>query len=425
MKKILLTTALVAANLLAVAPQVKDQKSRTFSQSQYMPDISLVTDFTYVHRNKKDSEMAHLEMPGIAHGVYAAHNHGGITEKPYNAEQGFNLNYAELILSSNVDPYFSMDAVFHFSEEGVEVEEAYFTTTSLPGGLRARAGKLYSEFGRLNQQHHHFWDFGDQPLVYQGFLGNHNLNELGVQLQWVAPTSTYLMIGAELLQGTNERMFGNTNIANPYDEELNLAEEKRAPSMVVGYVKTSIDVGDTTILPGISYVYGSSRLDHFEDEEPHAIAGHSAIVNAELTVKHFFNSYSFLTWQSEWMKRDMDGTLYEDADGDLSTVDMVTSNIKKQQAGYYTQLVYALDQNYRFGVRYDNIYHNVVNGTTQEENLDRYSLMAEYHPSEFSRIRLQYNRDSSLFNEDGERQHIDTVMLQFNIAIGAHAAHDF
>jgi len=51
--------------------------------------------------------------------------------------------------------------------------------------------------------------------------------------------------------------------------------------------------------------------------------------------------------------------------------------------------------------------------------------MAEYHPSEFSRIRLQYNHNSALYNEDGEQQDIDTVMVQFNIAIGAHGAHSF
>ena len=57
--------------------------------------------------------------------------------------------------------------------------------------------------------------------------------------------------------------------------------------------------------------------------------------------------------------------------------------------------------------------------------MKRYSVMAQYHPSEFSRIRLEFNRNNALFNEDMERQRNDTVMLQFNIAIGAHGAHDF
>jgi hypothetical protein len=434
MKKALLLSALVSASLFAVAPSVKPASERSFSQSQYIPDISLVTDFSYVYRDMDDAELAHLEVPGVAHGLMGSHLHDGASHATYNANNGFNFNYAELVLSSSVDPYFNMDAVFHFSESGVEVEEAYFTTTTLPAGLRLRGGKMLSEFGRLNSQHHHFWDFGDMPLVYEAFLGSHGINELGVQLQWIAPLPHYLMVGAEVLQGTNESMFGNTVISDPSTDDEDaapLASQERAPSLFVGYIKTAFDIGSTTILPGISCAYGSSRLDHFEDETPHAFSGDSALYGADLTVKHYFDSYSFLTWQSEWMMRDMDGTQFNFVDTNADDVpDTVNSaDLRKKQAGYYTQLVYAYDRNWRAGVRYDNIYQNDVtaNGTANDlpDNFNRYSAMAEYHPSEFSRIRLQYNRDTALYNEEGERQDINTVMLQVNISIGAHGAHDF
>lgn len=424
MKKTLLLSTLVATTLFAEVPPLKPVEERTFSQSQYIPDISLITDFSYVYRSVEDAELEHLEIPGIAHGIYGGHSHGGHVEKPANASNGFNLNYAELVLSSNVDPYFNMDGVFHFSEEGVDIEEAYFTTTALPAGIRFRGGKMLSAFGRINQQHHHFWDFGDQPLVYQAFLGNHGLNELGAQFQWTAPTETYLMVGLEVLQGNNEAMFGNGQIIDENHAGDILSDAVRAPSMYVGYLKTSFDIGKTSILPGISYVYGSSRLDHFEDEEPHAFSGNSAVYGADLTVKHYFDSYSFLTWQSEWLMRDMDGTQYNDDGTSTTPVDL-----QKKQSGYYTQLVYAYNQNWRAGARLDSIYQNDVtaSGTTQDNPSDfnRYTLMAEYHPSEFSRIRLQYNKNDALYNEDGEKQNIDTVMLQFNIAIGAHGAHSF
>jgi len=417
MKKTLLLSTLASATLFAVAPVVKPISERTFSQSQYMPDISMIMDFSYVNHSISDAELQHLEIPGVVHGIMGTHEHGGSSESTYNAKNGFNLNYAEMVLSSNVDPFFSMDAVLHFSPEGVAIEEAYFTTTALGNGFRLRGGKLLSEFGRQNSQHHHFWDFGNMGLVNEAFLGSHGINEIGAQLQWVAPTETYLMVGAELLQGTNEAMFGNAQIG---EEDAVIAEGERAPSLYIGYVKSSFDIGSTTILPGISYIYGSSRLDHLEDEDPHAFAGDSTIYAADLTVKHYFDSYSFLTWQSEWMMRDMDGTKYVDNAG---TID--SNDLEKKQAGYYTQLVYAYDQNWRVGARYDSIYLNDVTAQDFPEDLKRYSAMVEYHPSEFSRIRLEYNRNDSLFNEDGERQNLDTVMLQFNIAIGAHGAHDF
>ncbi|MEE8588012.1 MAG: hypothetical protein V3S80_01555, partial [Sulfurimonadaceae bacterium] len=430
----LLSTFVVSA-LLAEVPPLKPTSERTFSQSQYIPDISLITDFSYVYRNMDDSELGHLELPGVAHGLMGSHSHGEHSHATYNANNGFNLNYAELVLSSNVDPYFSMDAVFHFSEHGVEIEEAYFTTSMLPAGLRVRGGKLLSNFGRLNAQHHHFWDFGDMPLVYEAFLGNHGINELGAQLQWTAPTPFYLMAGVEVLQGNNEAMFGNDPISDPNNPDPDaepLGDEVRAPSMYVGYVKTSFDIGNTTILPGLSYAYGSSRIDHFEDEEgPHAFSGDSALYGADLTIKHYFDSYSFLTWQSEWLMRDMEGTQYNNIDTDADDVPdtTVTADLTKKQSGYYTQLVYAYNQNWRVAARYDNIYQNDVtaNGIAKDlpNDFNRYSAMAEYHPSEFSRIRLQYNRNNAMYNEDGEQQNIDTVMVQFNIAIGAHGAHSF
>ncbi|MEN8147782.1 MAG: hypothetical protein ABFR02_09210, partial [Campylobacterota bacterium] len=175
MKKTILLSTLVVSSLFAEIPPLKPVEERTFSQSQYMPDISLITDFSYVYRNMDNSELGHLEIPGVAHGILGSHAHDEHSHATYNANNGFNFNYAELILSSNVDPYFSMDAVFHFSEHGVEIEEAYFTTSALPAGLRLRGGKLLSEFGRLNSQHHHYWDFGDMPLVYEAFLGSHGI----------------------------------------------------------------------------------------------------------------------------------------------------------------------------------------------------------------------------------------------------------
>ena len=50
------------------------------------------------------------------------------------------------------------DVFISFTPDGVDVEEAYLTTLSLPAGLQVRAGKLFSPFGRLNQQHPHVWE---------------------------------------------------------------------------------------------------------------------------------------------------------------------------------------------------------------------------------------------------------------------------
>ena len=425
MKKIVLTSMLCAGLSYGDIAQLLDEDKRTFDNSKYIPDISLIADFSYVDRSINDDELSHLGLPGIAHGLYAEHAHGSSNEATYNANQGFNFNYAELILSSSVDPFFSMDATFHFSGEGVEVEEAYFTSTALGNGFRFRGGKLLSNFGYINAQHHHYWDFGDMPLVYESFLGTHGINELGAQLQWTAPTPFYIMAGLEVLQGENEQMFGNESVELE-DVWTSVGEDhiegSDAPSLYVGYVKSSFDVGDTTIFGGLSYAQGDSLINHSEDDEDeaHVFKGDAKLYGADLVVLHALDSYSSFKWQTEWLSRELDGIQY---------TPIASADVNKEQSGLYTQLIYTHDKNWRMGVRYDTIYQNDIlkNGVDENEvdDFDKYSAMVEYHTSEFARFRLQYNHNEAMYDEAGIRQNIDTIMLQANIAIGAHAAHSF
>lgn len=425
MKNILLSSALCATLVYGDAATLLPVEKRTFDQSKFIPDISAIMDFSYVNNNIKDDEIAHLEIPGVVHGLLGSHTHGDSNHATYNAKQGFNLNYAELVLSSSVDPLFNMDAVFHFSEHGVEIEEAYFTTTALGNGLRARGGKLNSNFGYLNAQHHHYWDFGDMPLVYEAFLGMHGINELGAQLQWTAPTPFYLMAGFEVLQGENEQMFGNATIGNV---ESPIAKGTNAPSLYIGYIKSSFDIGDTTIFGGLSYAQGDSRIDHSADETPQVFSGESKLYGADLVVLHALDSYSSIKWQSEYLSRDMDGIQYNLDPANITTL-LTAPYINKKQSGLYSQLIYTHDKNWKMGIRYDTIFKNDVTSneidTNKPDNFKKYSGMVEYHTSEFARFRLQYNRNEAMYNESGDNVDVNTIMLQANIAIGAHSAHSF
>ncbi|MGE0737555.1 hypothetical protein [Sulfurimonas sp.] len=431
MKKIVLSSMVCAA--LIYGADVLPVEKRTFDQSKFIPDISLVMDASYVDRNVKDAEVGHLEVPGVAHGLLGSHAHGGDEHATYNADNGFNLNYAELVLSSSVDPFFTMDGVFHFSENGVHVEELFFTSNALGHGTRVKGGKFNSNFGYLNEQHHHAWDFADMPLVYEAFLGMHGLNEKGAQIQWTAPIPFYFMAGLEVLQGENEQMFGK--------EEMEMVDNAYAPtateeiagsdgvSMVIAYIKASHDIGNTTLLGGLSYAQGDSRIDHIDEheaEEGHAFSGDAKLYGADFVVLHQLDSYSSIKWQSEYLQRELDGTQYA---YNATSGDLMQPTMLKEQGGLYSQLIYTHDKNWRMGVRYDTILKNDVtnNGSDVEQpsGLDKYTAMIEYHTSEFARFRLQYSHDNAMFNEDGEREKIDTIILQANISIGAHAAHSF
>lgn len=395
-------------------------EKRKFNESKFIPDISLILDSSYVSRNLKDEEVGHLELEGIAHGLYGSHSHGEHEHASYNAANGFNLNYAELVLSSSVDPFFNMNGVFHYSEEGVEVEEAYVTSTALEYGLRARFGKLNSNFGYLNQQHHHYWDFSDMPLVYEGFFGMHGINEKGIQLQYTAPTDFYLMAGVELLNGENEQMFGNQEIDFGTGNEDDNVEGKDGSTLYLAYLKTSFDVGDTSILTGVSYADGTSHIDHTDDDEgPHAFVGDSKVYGFDFVAKHYFDSYSFFKLQGEALYRDMQGAKLDE---NGTTLD---PNVVKKQAGAYVQAIYAPNATWGMGLRYDTFFKNDVDGNTIADDLSKYSAMVEYKTSEFARFRLQYNRNEAMSNDEDGRVDMNSVIFSANIAIGAHAAHAF
>ena len=68
--------------------------------------------------------------------------------------------------------------------------------------LHAQGGSFLSSIGYLNDKHAHTWDFVNQPLAYQAFLGG-QFGDDGLQLKWLAPTDFYLQFGAEVGSGLN------------------------------------------------------------------------------------------------------------------------------------------------------------------------------------------------------------------------------
>ena len=88
-------------------------------------------------------------------------------------ERSFNLGESELTLSANVDPYFfaNVTAAHRLATTRSASRRRYVRTLALPDGLQLKGGRFFSGVGYLNEIHAHAWDFIDQPLVYQAFFG--------------------------------------------------------------------------------------------------------------------------------------------------------------------------------------------------------------------------------------------------------------
>jgi hypothetical protein len=405
------------------SPTTQTKTGSPFSQSKFVPDISMIVDFSWVSRDIDNNVFSELHIPGLTHHE-EDHGHGSM-----NSRKGFNLNYGEISFYSIVDPYFDLFAVLHVAEEHAGLEEAYITTRKLPYGFQLKAGKFLSSFGRLNEQHTHYLDFAERPLVLNAFFGEEGLNELGARITWVAPTDMYLMLGTEILMGENEASFGTSGFSD-VNGLVNIHESEN-PSLLVGYARSSFDIEDAAVLFGLSYAHGKTRMDEdfsASDGEGTAIDASTDILTGNLTVKYIIDAIQYVSFQSEYMYRSTVGSLYN---RDTSFA-VEKYSLEKEQAGFYSQLVAKLGLRWRVGVRYDLLNLNdVFIGNTKQnypKNPTRYSAMVEYDPTEFSRLRLQVNHDRSKYvhTSDGLKYKPYTeFILQLNIAIGAHGAHSF
>jgi hypothetical protein len=355
-------------------------KSASFSQNAYMPNMAFVFNMGAVSRNVNNSDYDHYAIPGFISDIDSG--------LPFNKDDGFNFNYAEVALNSTVDPYFDAFAIFHLSPAAFEIEEAFVKTRALPYGVQVKAGKFKSAFGRINEKHHHAWQFDSQPIIYESLFGPDAISDAGVQAQWVAPTDTYIMAGAEAFAGTNGSSFGASG---------------QNKSLYVTYLKSSIDIGDDlSVLAGASLAHGSNYENN--------VTNPTTIYGLDLTLRNQFGSYSSLIWQSEFLQRNKNVTTRTD-----------------KQSGLYSELVYQYNNNWSTGIRYDTILKNdtdLTAYTVDTNNLDRYTAKIDYHPFPMSRLRLQYTYDKTKVIAD-ERKNVQEVLLNLNIAAGAHGAHNY
>jgi hypothetical protein len=396
--KIIYLIILIALFFLPAQLQ-SETAAAPFSQAKFVPDLALILDFSWLSRNVSDEAYSNLEIPGLLHmdGVSA---------------QGFNLNYAELAISAAVDPYFDLFTTFHLSAGEFEIEEAYFKTRQLPLGLQMKAGKFLSHFGRMNGQHEHIWNFNDAPLILKTLFGAEGLNEKGVQIGWLAPTRFYLLLGMEILAGDNEVSFGREGFLEVKDVPM--------PGLSTAFIQSSADVGKISFLGGLSLALGKSRLNHLDDEDdPHALAADTTLAGADLTARLTIDSYRYLLLQGEFILRRSRGDLFQDG---------LPQAVRKNQSGFYCDLIWRFDRSFKAGFRLDMISSNRIEIAGKRidipDNLWGLSVALDYTPTEFSRLRLQYRYDHAQFREN-ERTPIREVSIGVNLAIGAHGAHPF
>lgn len=438
MHKHVATAALAAVAILcATASSARAQQSDTTIRRQQRTIDSLAAAVREaVARLDSAAASTPAQAPARAAGAYMNIGFSGLLDAGWSSTpdvrslqlgdhdprvRGFTVPNAELTLDGVVDPFFKgfvniIHKLDENGETGVELEEAYVLTTSLPANLQIKAGQFLTDFGRQNTQHPHAWSFVDQPLVMGRLLGPEGLRGQGARLSWLLPTSFYTEAMLTVLNSA-----GGTTFSFRSDEASEIHGGLPAGRLVEGakdllYVPrlaTSFDLSDTqTLLAGVSAAYGPN-----EGGQSTRTTLYGADVYWKWKSLTAAQGFPFLSLQAEAMMRRYETEARLDA-ADLTTT--LPAETLKDQGGY-AQVLWGVKPRVILGLRGEMVTAD-PSAVALESRVDRTRISPNFtwYPSEFSKVRLQYNYDD---RKTIGRDH--SLWLQFEFIMGAHAAHKF
>ena len=339
-------------------------------------------------------------------------------------QRGFNARNIELAFDGAVDPYFEGFANIVFkldnnNETQVEVEEAFLQTTDLPFNLQLKGGQFFAAFGRINPTHPHTWDFADDPLVHGLFLGSDGLRGVGGQISWIAPVPWYsqLILGVQNGRGNTGYSFRNPGDDGIFFDRQTTDRELRGLEDFVWLPRweNSVDLSPTQVaLAGVSGAFGSNDTGGNSRTQ---IYGGDFLYKWKSAKAE--GGFPFVKWQTEVMYR-----RFEAGHGMGDTFPVAETF---HDWGMYSQVLWGFKKGWVAGVRGDYYDAQDSRFTDDPERQSRSRVSADltWYPTEFSKIRLQYNHD---FLEDSfffAGRDVDSIFLQFEFILGAHGAHKF
>ena len=328
------------------------------------------------------------------------------------ATEGMSLGESELTLSASVDQLLSAQATFALADEdgttSVGIEEAFIQTLGLGHGLTMRAGRFYSPIGYLNERHVHAWNFSDAPLIYRGLFGDQLATD-GLKLSYLLPTDQMIELGGTIGNGDSYPGSGTNSGIGDW----------------LVYAKTGGDIGIShSWQAGLSHWQSSPEGRNYGNGASEVtFTGDTDITNVSLIYKWAPNGNA--TQQNFTLLGEY---FYQNDDGSLNNT-VTSASYDGKQYGGYVEGIYQFIPHWRTGLRYDRLGSSLTSAdnslfTDAEMNLtgndpQRYSLMLEWLPSEFSRVRAQINRDQSSNDDDTQ------FFLQYTVNLGAHGAHSY
>ena len=305
---------------------------------------------------------------------------------------GFNMQEVEFGFQGAVDPYFRADVFLTIPNlSGLEVEEAFVTTSSLPVDLQVKAGIFRSALGRQNGQHLHAQSFTRRPLLNASYLAADGLRAPGLQVSWLAPLPFFLQLNLEALSAPPPDDLSQPNT---------FGGGKRSDFTYTAELKTFAPISDSlSVYGGLNFATG---LSPGLTSNPELEGARSSLYGADLYVKFkpanerlgFFN----IAWTTEYFARSL-GRFFD--------------------AGLYSQVVVQFARNWSVGVREDVL---GLPASEIQPLTSKTSLILTFTVTEFARIRAHLERE---FRHSLSVRDSTGAYLLLEISIGAHGAHAF
>jgi hypothetical protein len=316
----------------------------------------------------------------------AAHN----LDVPY----GLRFDEAEISVISVVDPYWTLTSNIVFAPDGVDPEEVWARSTSIPG-IQLKVGKLRGTFGKHGQLHTHAFPFIAAPIVMANTIGEEGFKDAGLEAAWLSPLPWY----SELTGGVYQAA------AVDGDHPLDLGSNRHGNVPFLGHFKNEFDLNDATTLEiGQSVLQGRGS-----DGGVHAAYG------GDVTVRNVppkaSNQRGWIL-QGEYIQagETKDGTYARGADGG------------------YASFQYRLSQLWWVGARGEKARQSTADfmvdavGDPVFGTATREAVNIAWAPSEFSFLRLEYSHAKA---DAGIHPTDDRIALQMSYTIGHHPAHAY
>ena len=383
------------AETVASTPARPATAKRLVKDNSFNPSIGLILNGQYNQFSSDEGEIA-----GFAVG------HEG--ERP---REGFAVDHTELNFTANVDDKFfgstTAAIALHEGETEVELEEAYLQALpglGLPDGVSVKAGRAFWTLGYLNEHHSHTDDFADRPLPYRVFF-NQAFNDDGAEVSYVLATDFYSEIGGGLFRG-DDFPFGGA--------------EGGGAGAWSAFARVGGDLGDNQSWRLGGYLMsGDVPGGRISNEDELTFLGDVDLYLADVRYTWAPSGNARqqeVIFQSEYFWRNENGSYQEESNPAVAS--------DGSSSGWYAQAVYKFAPQWRVGLRTsqlqaaDGLGVDVLD--SQGHDPKAYSVMLDWTNSEFSRVRLQYNREELAQGQDD-----DQIILQYIMSLGAHGAHKY